>query len=65
MISLTSQQVKRNENIILAFEIDGKPLPSTQWPLALVGSAVDAQHQIGMISKIKLVFPTTTTATTK
>jgi DMSO/TMAO reductase YedYZ molybdopterin-dependent catalytic subunit len=65
MVSFTSQQVKRNENIILAFEIDGKPLPSTQWPLALVGSAVDAQHQIGMISKIKLVFPTTTTATTK
>jgi hypothetical protein len=65
MISLTSQQVKRNDNIILAYEIDGNPLPSTQWPLALVGSAVDAQHQIGMINKIKLVFPTITPAATK
>ena len=37
--------------------MDGQPLPSTQWPLALVGSAVDSQHQIGMITKIKLVFP--------
>jgi hypothetical protein len=64
MISFTSAQVKRNDNIILAFELDGKPLPSTQWPLALVGKSVDAQHQIGMITKIKLVFPTATPAAT-
>jgi len=66
MVMFTSQEVKRNDNIIVAYEIDGQPLPSTQWPLALVGSAVDQQHQIGMISKIKLVFPssTMTTATT-
>lgn len=62
MVVFTSQEVKRNDNIILAYEIDGQPLPSTQWPLALVGSAVDQQHQIGMISKIKLVFPTATTS---
>ncbi len=62
MVMFTSQQVKRNDNIIVAYEEDGQPLPSTQWPLALVGSAVDQEHQIGMISKIKLVFPDSTTA---
>ena len=61
MVVFTSKEVKRNDNIIIAYEIDGQPLPSTQWPLALVGNAVDQQHQIGMISKIKLVFPSTNT----
>ena len=61
MVMFTSQEVKRNDNIIVAYEVDGQPLPSTQWPLALVGNSVDAQHQISMISKIKLVFTSTTT----
>ena len=60
MVTFTSKEVKRNDNIIVAYQIDGQPLPSTKWPLALVGSAVDAQRQIIMISKIKLVFPSTT-----
>ena len=64
MVIYTSTQVKRNDNLIVAYQLDGKPLPTTQWPLALVGSAVDQQHQIGMITKIKLVFPSTTTIIT-
>ena len=64
MVMYTSQEVKRNDNLIVAYEIDGQPLSTTQWPLALVGSAVDSQHQIGMITKIKLVFPATTTTPT-
>ena len=63
MVTFTSQEVKRNNNIIVAYEVDGQPLPSTQFPCALVGSAVDQKHQISMISKIKLVFLTTTTTT--
>ena len=59
IVMYTSQFVKRNDNLIVAYELDGQPLPTTQWPLALVGSAVDQQHQIGMITKIKLVFPST------
>jgi hypothetical protein len=53
----SAQEVKRNDNLIIAYLVDGKPLPTTTWPLALVGSAVDSQHQISMITKIKLVFP--------
>jgi hypothetical protein len=57
--------VKQNDNLLVAYQLDGKPLSNKQWPLALVGSGVDSPHQIGMITKIKLVFPTTTTTTTK
>jgi hypothetical protein len=53
----SAQDVRKNDNLIIAYEVDGQPLPSTEWPLALVGSAVDSQHQISMITKIKLVFP--------
>ena len=57
IIMYTSEEIKQNDNIIVAYLVDGQPLPSTQWPLALVGSGVDSQHQIGMIMKIKLIFP--------
>ncbi len=65
MVIFTSQKVRRNDNIIVAYEIDGQPLPSTQWPLALVGSDVDQQHQVSQISKIKLVFPSSTPTPSK
>ena len=62
IVMYTSAEVKRNDNLIVAYQLDGQPLPTTQWPLALVGSAVDQQHQISMITKIKLVLPSTTTS---
>jgi hypothetical protein len=64
MVVFSAQTVKKNDNIIVAYQEDGQPLASTQWPLVLVGSAVDAQHQIGMITKIKLIFPAAVTTTT-
>jgi hypothetical protein len=57
IVMYSAQDVRKNDNLIIAYEVDGQPLPSTEWPLALVGSAVDSQHQISMITKIKLVFP--------
>jgi hypothetical protein len=57
MVTFTSAQVKRNNDLIVANQVDGKPLSTTQWPLALVGKAVDQQHQIGMIAKLKVVLP--------
>jgi hypothetical protein len=59
----TSQFVKRNDNLIIAYQVDGQPLSGAQWPLALVGSAVDQQHQISGIVKIRLIFPSTTSTT--
>jgi DMSO/TMAO reductase YedYZ molybdopterin-dependent catalytic subunit len=57
IVMYSSQDVRKNENLIVTYEMDGQPLPTTTWPLVLVGSDVDSQHQIGMITKIKLVFP--------
>ena len=57
IVMYSAQDVRKNDNLIIAYEVDGQPLPSTEWPLTLVGSAVDSQHQISMITKIKLVFP--------
>jgi hypothetical protein len=64
IVMFTAQQVKRNDNIILAYQEDGQPLSSAQWPLALVGSGVDSQHQISKIIKVRLILPSTTTTTT-
>ena len=57
IVMYTSQEIKQNDNIIVAYQLDGKVLSNKQGPLALVGSAVDSQHQISMINKIKLIFP--------
>jgi hypothetical protein len=59
----TSDQIDKNDNIIVAYQIDGKSLPSAQWPLALVGSAVDQQHQAAAITEIKLVLTPVITTT--
>ena len=63
IVMYSAQEVKKNDNLIIAFQVDGQPLADTKWPLALVGSAVDQQHQIGGIIKIKLIFPSATTTT--
>ena len=63
MITYNSSDINNNNNIIVANEEDGQPLTGTQWPLALEGSGVDAQHQIGGITSIKVILPTTTSTT--
>ena len=61
IVMYTSQEIKQNDNIIVAYQLDGKALSNKQWPLALVGSGVDSTHQISMINKIKLIFPSAAT----
>ena len=63
MVEYNSADINNNNNIIVANEEDGQPLTGTQWPLALEGSGVDAQHQIGGITSIKVILPTTTSTT--
>jgi hypothetical protein len=60
-VEYSSVQIENNNNIIVAYQMDGEPLPNTQWPLALAGSGVDQQHQIGAIATIKLIIPSITT----
>ena len=60
----TSAETKRNNNMIVAYKLNGKPLTDKAWPLKLVGSAVDKKRQIGGIASIKLVFGGSTAAAT-
>jgi hypothetical protein len=59
MVRLTAAEVKRNDNIIVAYQRDGASLPDNQWPLRLVGSAVSSQNMVGQITTIKVVFTST------
>jgi hypothetical protein len=61
MVTYSSADINNNNNIIVANQEDGQPLTGSQWPLALVGSGVDSQHQIGGITGIKVILPITTT----
>jgi Oxidoreductase molybdopterin binding domain len=60
-VEYNSSDINNNNNIIVANQEDGTPLAGKQWPLALVGSGVDAQHQISAITGIKVILPATTT----
>jgi len=60
-VEYNSADIKNNNNIIVANQEDGTPLTGKQWPLALVGSGVDTQHQISAITGIKVILPTVTT----
>jgi hypothetical protein len=60
-VEYNSADINNNNNIIVANQEDGQPLTGARWPLALVGSGVDSQHQIGAITGIKVILPTTTT----
>ncbi len=53
--TLNSSFVKRNNNIIVADEVDGAPLEGKNWPLKLVGSALTSNKQkVGGIDEIEL-----------
>ena len=58
---LEESNINNNNNIIVANQEDGQPLTGSQWPLALAGSGVDSQHQIGGITGIKVILPATAT----
>ncbi len=55
-LKLTSAEVKRNDALIVAYKLDGNPLPEKNWPLRLVGSTLEKGQMVGQIATIKLVF---------
>jgi DMSO/TMAO reductase YedYZ molybdopterin-dependent catalytic subunit len=55
-VTLNSTFVKLNQNILLANELDGKPLVEPYWPLRLVGSALSKGQMVRNIVKIQLTF---------
>lgn len=70
-VTFESARVKRNDNLIVAFLVNGNPLTDKDFPLKLVGSDVQKKEGVGAIAKIivhfeaEAVVPTATTAPTQ
>jgi DMSO/TMAO reductase YedYZ molybdopterin-dependent catalytic subunit len=56
-ITLDSSLVTRNDNIIVAYLVDGQPLSEGDFPLRLVGSELTSDQMIGAIAKVVINFP--------
>jgi DMSO/TMAO reductase YedYZ molybdopterin-dependent catalytic subunit len=55
--TFSSELVKRNDNMIIAFMRDGGPLPENQYPLRLVGPDLTKGEMVGQVACIEIVFP--------
>ena len=53
----SSAEVKRNNELIVAYLMDGLPLPENYWPLRLVGPSLDSAAQLGQVTKLGIVLP--------
>lgn len=53
-ISISSEVSHFNEDIILASEVNGEPLPEEQYPLRLVGGGLENKDMIGQVAQIIL-----------
>ena len=51
-VSFDSARVKRNDNIIVAYLVNGNPLPDKYYPLRMVGSDLAKNEMVGMIAQI-------------
>jgi DMSO/TMAO reductase YedYZ molybdopterin-dependent catalytic subunit len=49
-----ASQVARNNSMIVANKVDGQPLPSSEFPLRLVGENLTSGQMVKMISRIEL-----------
>jgi DMSO/TMAO reductase YedYZ molybdopterin-dependent catalytic subunit len=55
--TFSSELVKRNNNMIIAFMRDGEPLPENQYPLRLVGPELTKGEMVGQVACIEVVLP--------
>jgi DMSO/TMAO reductase YedYZ molybdopterin-dependent catalytic subunit len=62
-ITLNSQTIKENNAILVAFMVNDGELPGQYYPLRLVGSGLDKSQMVGLISKILVNVPSTSTPT--
>ena len=60
-VTLDSFPVMRNDNIIVAYLVDGKPISGEDFPLRLVGADLTKKEMVGGIAKIVINFPTAAT----
>jgi DMSO/TMAO reductase YedYZ molybdopterin-dependent catalytic subunit len=54
-VTLESAQVTRNNNILLAYQVNENPLPDKYFPLRLVGAELEKNQMAGMLAEIKMI----------
>jgi hypothetical protein len=62
-VTLNSQTIKENNSILVAFMVNDGELPEQYYPLRLVGSGLDKNQMVGLISKIVVNVPSASTPT--
>ena len=55
--TFTSAEIKRNNDIIVAYKLNGEPLPEKCWPLRLVGPGLQGNQMVGQIARIEIILP--------
>jgi DMSO/TMAO reductase YedYZ molybdopterin-dependent catalytic subunit len=60
-VSFDAARINRNDNIIVAYTVNGNPLPEKYFPLRLVGSDLQKNEMAGAIEKIIVNVPPLTT----
>ena len=61
--TLDSAAVSRNQELIVAYNVNENPLPEKYFPLRLVGNGLDKSQMVGSIAEIKLVVDPSAAAT--
>jgi len=56
-VTFDIQDVRGNNDIIVAYKLDGEPLEEDRWPLRLVGPDLEGSQKVGQIVEIRIVFP--------
>jgi DMSO/TMAO reductase YedYZ molybdopterin-dependent catalytic subunit len=51
-VTLDSTRIDRNNDMIVAYLVNGNPLPDDYFPLRLVGDALEKSEMVGMIEQI-------------
>lgn len=62
-VTLQSESIKRNGNILVAYLVNGADLPEKYFPLRLVGSGIQKDQMVGQIAMIVVHVPEADTPT--
>jgi len=56
-VTFSSEEIKDNNDLIIAYNMNGEPVGEKYWPLRLVGKGLEKNQMVGQIARVKLVFP--------
>ena len=56
-VEVASETMYYNKELIVAYKLNGEPLPEEYWPLRLVGEGVDEAGMIGRVTEIEALVP--------